>query len=237
VSALVQASGLKLAGRLETTSLQLEAGKLCCLVGPNGSGKTSLLHALAGIGSPQGEVRIGGVNPHDLPTAARRSLLSYLPASRDVAWPLSASDLIALGLRGATNGERIAELLRALDLEEMATRRIDRMSTGERSRVLIARALAARPRLLLLDEPAANLDPLWQLRLMDNLRLDARKNDQAVLMAVHDLDLARHHADRLIVMDRGSITADGDPEEVLASRTIQEVFGIQRVGGRWRPVA
>jgi iron complex transport system ATP-binding protein len=111
------------------------------------------------------------------------------------------------------------------------------MSTGERSRVLIARALAARPRLLLLDEPASNLDPLWQLRLMDLLRAEAQANGQAVLMAVHDLELARHHADRLIVMSEGRIAADGESETVLDGTVVPAVFGIERVDGRWRPVA
>ena len=233
---LLQASGLSLPGRLHNTTLELDAGTLTCLVGPNGSGKTSLLHAIAGIGSPRGTVRIGGADPHALPPRLRQQLYTYLPASRDVAWPLSASDLITLGLAEA-DPDRVDELLRTLALEDMANRRVDRISTGERSRVLIARALAARPRLLLLDEPASNLDPLWQLRLMELLRAEARANGQAVLMAVHDLDLARFHADRLIVMDAGRIAADGAPDTVLDASVVPAVFGIERADGRWRPVA
>ena len=233
---ILQASGLSLLGRLQDTALALEAGTLTCLVGPNGSGKTSLLHAIAGIGSPQGTVRIDGADPQALPPRLRQQLYTYLPASRDVAWPLSASDLIRLGLT-EPDPSRIEELLRTFALEGMANRRIDRISTGERSRVLIARALAARPRLLLLDEPASNLDPLWQLRLMDLLRSDAQTNGQAVLMAVHDLDLARGFADRLIVMQGGRIAADGEPNAVLDGPVVPLVFGIERVDGRWRPVA
>lgn len=233
---LVRAQGLSLPGRLQETSISLEAGALCCLVGPNGSGKTSLLHALAGIGSPTGQLLIDDANPHRLPPHLRQRLYSYLPATRDVAWPVSASDLIALGLPEADTA-RIAELLGIFELEGMADRRIDRMSTGERSRVLIARSLAARPRLLLLDEPASNLDPLWQLRLMDLLRSEVRANGQAVLLAVHDLELARDYADRLIVMDKGRIAADGVPGAVLEGPVVPSVFGIERSGGRWRPVS
>jgi iron complex transport system ATP-binding protein len=233
---LLQASGLSLRGRLEETRLELDAGTLTCLVGPNGSGKTSLLHAIAGIGSPGGRVRIEGTDPHALPPRLRQQLYSYLPASRDVAWPLSVSDLITLGL-AETDTPRVEELLRIFALQDMAGRRVDRISTGERSRVLIARALAARPRLLLLDEPASNLDPLWQLRLMELLRTEARANAQAVLMAVHDLELARGFADRLIVMAGGRIAADGQPDAVLDGPVIPSVFGIERGDGRWRPVA
>jgi iron complex transport system ATP-binding protein len=234
MTALLVAEGLTLAGRLKATSLAVEAGTLCCVAGPNGSGKTSLLHAIAGIGSPGGKVSIEGANPHALAPNLRQRRFSYLPASRDAAWPLSASDLIALGLPGKAEAGRIEELLHALELGGMASRRIDRMSTGERSRVLIARALAARPRLLLLDEPASNLDPLWQLRLMNYLRDEARRHGQAVLMAVHDLELARHYADRLIVMDGGQIVADGEPVAVLDGPVIPRVFGIEHADGRWR---
>ena len=234
---LVQTEGLALPGRLEENSISLHAGELTCLIGPNGSGKTSLLHALAGIGGPSGTIRIDGTDPSDLPPRQRMRLLSYLPASRDARWPLTARDLIALGCARPEDRQHIAELLGELDLEAFADRRIDRMSTGERSRVLIARALVSRPRLLLLDEPAANLDPLWQLRLMEHLRVLARRDGQALLVAVHDLELARHHADRLVIMDAGRVAAEGEPAQLLAGPVIPEIFGIEQRNGRWRPIA
>jgi iron complex transport system ATP-binding protein len=237
MSALLQATGLALPGRLGDTALTLEAGELTCLVGPNGSGKTSLLHALAGIGDPSGSVLIDGSDPRALPPGRRQRLFAYLPASRDISWPLTAHDLIALGSPSGEREAGIRQVLTVLGLSEFADRRIDRMSTGERSRVLIARALVAGPRLLLLDEPASNLDPYWQLRLMDYLRTSARDNGQALLVAVHDLELARAYADRLIVMNEGRIEADGDPETLLGSEIIPRIFGIKRSGDRWQPVA
>ena len=235
MSALLEASGLSLPGRLHETDLVLEAGEFTCLIGPNGSGKTSLLHALAGIGHPQGKVMIGGVDPRGLAPAQRQRLFSYLPASREAAWPLTARDLIRRG--GVAGQDRVEEILADLELGPFADRRIDRMSTGERSRVLIARALVAQPRLLLLDEPAANLDPLWQLRLMDYLRGLARSGRQAMLVAVHDLELARSYADRLIIISEGRIAADGDPQKLLSGPDMPRVFGIEYIEGGWRPVA
>jgi iron complex transport system ATP-binding protein len=228
---LVRASGLALPGRLDPTDLTLAAGTVTCLVGPNGSGKTSLLHALAGIGAPAGRVEIGGVNPVSLGPAQRSRTLTFLPASRDVKWPLTAIDLIRLGTSGP-----IDDCLETLELGGLADRRIDRLSTGERGRVLIARALAPRPRLLLLDEPVANLDPLWQLRLMEHLRALVRREAAAALVAMHDLDLAARFGDRLIVMDRRRIAADGEPHALLEGPAMREVFGIERAGGAWRPV-
>lgn len=234
MSPLVEAHGLALPGRLHETALTLSAGELTCLVGPNGSGKTSLLHALGGIGHPRGEVRIGGVPISGVGPAHRLRLLAFLPATRELRWPLHARDLILLG--GATAAEAAA-IEAQLALAPVAERRLDRLSTGERSRVLIARALASRPRLLLLDEPTANLDPLWQIRLMEQLKADVAAHDQAALVAIHDLDTAARYADRLIVMSEGRIAAHGAPGEILGGSVIPEVFGIARVDGEWRAAA
>jgi iron complex transport system ATP-binding protein len=236
MKALLDARRVSLAGRLRETSLTLAQGELTCLIGPNGSGKTSLLHALAGIGSASGTVTIDGVDPRPLPPAQRQRLFSFLPASRDVHWPLAARDLIALGAPDEEARARIPTLLNEFDLSGLADRRIDRISTGERSRVLIARALVAEPKLLLLDEPTANLDPLWQLRLMDYLRAYVATAERSVLVAVHDLDLARHFADRLIIMDKGVIVADGHPATMLEGPEIPRVFHIRWADGRWHPI-
>lgn len=224
---MIRATDIALPGRLDPLSLELEAGAFVCLVGPNGSGKTSLLHALAGIGGPAGRVEIDGVETSGAPRALRRRLLSFLPASRDIHWPLAGRDVIALS--GAPPA-RIEAVIDMLELGELAPRRMDRLSTGERSRILLARALAPEPALLLLDEPTANLDPLWQLRLLDLLR------GRTALVAMHDLDSAAAHADRLIVMDGGRIVADGPSAKVMQGPTIGAVFGIERVEGKWRPL-
>jgi iron complex transport system ATP-binding protein len=221
---ILAAADLALPGRLFGVSLALEEGELVCLVGPNGSGKTSLLHALAGIGHPSGTVRMDGLDPRRLGPARRPAFLTYLPATRDVHWPLLARDLIALGGGG---GAAFA----SLELSPLLDRRIDTLSTGERSRILIARALAPRPKLLLLDEPTANLDPLWQIRLMELVREEISQSGRAALVAIHDLDAASRYADRILVMDHGRIAAEG-----LDGPHVAEIFGIERIGGQWQPV-
>ena len=221
MTALLSASGLSLPGRLHEAALEIMPGELVCLVGPNGSGKTSLLHALAGIGGRPGRVMLDGEDPRRANPARRPQLLTYLPATRDLHWPLAARDLIALGGGAADFPE--------LELGPLLDRRIDTLSTGERSRVMIARALAPRPRLLLLDEPTANLDPLWQLRLMALVRAELSRGDRAALVAIHDLDAAEHYADRIVIMDGGRIAGEG-----LA--LVPDIFGVERVGGGWREV-
>lgn len=220
---ILSASGLNLPGRLLDASLEVKAGELVCLVGPNGSGKTSLLHALAGIGENSGTISLDGVDPRSLGPTERPRAFTYLPASRDLPWPLLARDLIALGGGGSIEG---------LALDAVLDRRVDTLSTGERGRVLIARALAPRPKLLLLDEPTANLDPLWQIRLMDLIRAEVAGQQRAALVAIHDLDAAQRYADRILVMDKGRIAAEG-----LDGPHVSAIFGIEKVDGRWLPVA
>ena len=223
MNALVEARDLAIPGRLHETTLSIGDGELVCLVGPNGSGKTSLIQALAGIGRASGRVTIAGQDPHRLGPAARSQLVTYLPATRDIPWPLLARDLVALGGGEADFPD--------LALAALLDRRVDTLSTGERSRVLLARALAPRPKLLLLDEPTANLDPLWQIRLMELVRAELAGGGRAALVAIHDIEAARRYADRILVMDGGRIVADALDDDVLAS-----VFGIARGADGWRPM-
>jgi iron complex transport system ATP-binding protein len=232
MTALLEARDLSLADRLFEVSIRISAGELVCLVGPNGSGKTSLLHALADIGGPSGEVAVDGCAPRRLGPSQRPSVLSYLPASRELRWPLLSRDLIGLG---GASAEQANEMIATLDLAAVAERRIDRLSTGERNRVLIARALAPKPKLLLLDEPTANLDPLWQIRLMEMLKATLPRTGQAALVAIHDLDAAARWSDRIIVMQAGRIVADAAAAPVMTGTVIADVFGIVRVNGEWRP--
>lgn len=228
----LQAVGASLTGRMAPTDLTLAPGTLTALVGPNGSGKTSLLHALAGIGHAGGDVRIGGRPLSGIGPAMRPSRLGYVSASRELAWPLSVRAVVTLTAPEASPA-CVDAMLRDMDLTPLARRRADRLSTGERTRVLIARALLPGPPVLLLDEPFANLDPLWQLRLADRLRATAAAGT-AILFSAHDLDLAAQLAERMLVIDAGACVADGTAAALEADGTIARVFGVARDTDGWR---
>ena len=228
---LLDARGLAIAGRLQPTDLKLVPGMIA-VIGPNGAGKTSLLRAIAGIELKSGNVLIASEELAQTPPTRRMRLLSFLPATRNLVWPISTRDVIALGLP-SPDPARVDELLKQLELEALADRPVDHLSTGERSRVLLARALAARPRLLLLDEPLSNLDPYWVLRTLQILNSEANRSRCAVLASLHDLNQIGAF-ERVLLVDGGMIVADGSPTEVMDSPELVRAFRIEKDGRSWR---
>lgn len=231
MSSLLEASGVALPGRLQPVDLALEAGTLTALIGPNGGGKTSLLRGLARIDRPAGLVWVGGEDLDEASPARRRRLLSFLPAARDVAWPISVRDLIALGL-DRSDPARTGELLDLLDLQPLAERPANQLSTGERARVLLARALAPKPAVLLLDEPLSNLDPFWVLRILETLR-DVVRQGSAALVALHDLTLLERF-DRVLLVSRGRLLADKGAARILKSDVFEREFHVRRASDGWQ---
>jgi iron complex transport system ATP-binding protein len=219
-----------IAGRLQPTDIDVAAREMVALVGPNGGGKTSLLRALARIETATGVVGVEGEDIDQALLSRRRQLLSFLPASRDVTWPIAARDVIELGLDRA-DPERVEQLIGLFELEKLADRPVNRLSTGERARVLTARALAARPRVLLLDEPLSNLDPYWVLRFLEIFR-GAASSGQVVLVALHDLSQLRQFG-RVLLIAGGKVQMDEAPATLVGSERFEEIFRIRAEAGGW----
>lgn len=229
---LLETKDVAIPGRLSPAELRIDGAQRIALIGPNGSGKTSLLRAIAGADHCRGIVRIDGVMLEAAPPALRERLLGFVPASRDLIWPISVRDVVALG---ATRRDPavVAQALEDFDLVHVADRPADRLSTGERSRVMLARALAARPRILLLDEPLANLDPYWVLRLLDILAARVASERSAIIVSLHALEQMRWF-DRVLLMTGGAIVSDSKADETASSAAFQDSFGIEKDAAGWR---
>jgi zinc/manganese transport system ATP-binding protein len=244
----VERLSLSFAGRpvLREVSFSLGQGVFCGLIGSNGSGKTTLLRAILGFERPQtGSIRIAGV-AGGMAGAGGRASVGYVPQKIqfDADMPLRARDLIALGLDGHRLGlplpskaraERVADMLRAVDAEPFADQRLGNLSGGQQQRVLIAHALIRRPRLLLLDEPLANLDIRAVADIVRLLRRLAVEERITVLVSAHDMNPLLAAMDRIVYLAHGR-AASGPTDAVVRSEVLSALYGhpidVMRVHGR-----
>ena len=220
---------------LRGLDLSVTPGEVVGLIGPNGAGKTTLLRALAGLLEPdQGEVMLDDQNLRTLDRKRLAGILAYLPQGGLSHWDMETETLVMLGRlphRGAWQAPSPADraaverALRACDICHLRRRPVTQLSGGERSRVLLARALATEPTLLLADEPVAGLDPGHQLDVMEKLQRLA-STGAAVMVVMHDLTLAARFCSRLILLDRGEIAAEGCPQSVLSAEILAQCYGI-----------
>jgi iron complex transport system ATP-binding protein len=223
---------------LRQVDLRLDAGEMVALIGPNGAGKSTLLRTAGGVLRPTAGCALLG--DRDLATLSAREVarqVAVVPQEGPIPAGLIVREMVALGrtpyarlLLGASTRDReaIGWALSAAGVEDLADRFVDELSGGERQRVILARALAQEPRLLLLDEPTANLDLHHQVAMLELVRGLTRERGLTVLAAVHDLQLAALYCDRVALMHAGRIVSQGSPEAVLTEALLLEAFG-QRV--------
>lgn len=210
---------------------QWASGRITALIGCNGAGKSTLLRALAGLGPMQGGVSISGTR---LSRDAQRQDIAYMPQDTSAQSSLTVLEVVLLGRLGGLGYRlpaRIAqEAMAALDLfglSALHARQLDEISGGQRQLVFLTQALFRRPRVLLLDEPTAALDLRHQLLVLARLRQVAREHGTVVGVAMHDLNLAAHYADRIVGLKNGQKIASGPAREVLSPSNLALMYGIE----------
>lgn len=217
---------------LDGADLSVRPGEVVALCGPNGAGKSSAIRAALGLlPLSRGAARLGGDEVRRLSERARGARAAYLPQERSIAWNLPAVEVAALGapfLAGAAALGRARAALDEVGIGHLADRGVGEMSGGERARVLLARALVVDAPLLIADEPIAGLDPDAQLLVLERLRARADAGG-GVLVSLHDLTLAARYADRLVVMSRGRVAADGPPTQALSPAVLRTAFNLDGV--------
>jgi iron complex transport system ATP-binding protein len=214
-------------------------GELVALLGPNGAGKSSLLRCVTGVATRRaGAILIDGVplEEYDRATLARR--VAVVPGQTHVAFPMRVEELVALGRvphehpwLGPRPSDKAAidAAIERVGIGELRGRDVRELSLGERQLVVLAMAVAQAPRLLLLDEPTVHLDLRHQVTVMELLRDLSGRDGVTVLAVMHDVNLAAHFFDRLLLLDRGRLVADGSASEVLTPGRIREVYGVDPV--------
>jgi len=222
---------------LDEISFEAGEGEFIGLIGPNGSGKTTLLKIIDGILKPKvGSVyldckRISELDPKEL---ARE--LAMVPQTADLSFDLKVFDVVMMGrypylgklsLEREVDEEKVRFWMRLTNTLHLAERSIKEVSGGERQRVLIARALAQEPRILLLDEPTSNLDVCYQIEIMNLLKELVEKLGLTIICAIHDLNLAARYSDKIILINGGRIKGIGRPIEVLTKENLRDVFKIE----------
>ena len=220
---------------LRDVTLRVQPGEFVAVAGPNGSGKSTLVRALSRVLRPHlGNALLDGRNLYELSTAETARSVAVVPQQSVTDFAFTCQEVVTMGrsphlkpFRGESEEDHsvVRRAMERTGTWELRDRILPELSGGERQRVLVARAFAQAPRILLLDEATAHLDLLYQvriLRMIDDLR---NEKQTSVVASFHDLNLAARHADRVIILSNGRVAAAGTPEEVIVESTLREVFG------------
>jgi iron complex transport system ATP-binding protein len=218
-------------------SLRAEPGELIAIIGPNGAGKSTLLRVLNGsMKATDGEVWLDEVPMQTLARRAVARQIAVVAQESDLRFPVTVMEFVLGGRYAWSNTwgwetehdvEIAHGILRETELEEFATRLMNELSGGERQRAVLARALATEARVLLLDEPTANLDLAHQATMLRLLRSRCDERKVAGVVVTHDVNLAAEFADRVLLMQSGGAIAEGKPGEVLTRDLMKKVFGLE----------
>ncbi len=219
---------------LDDLNLVIENSEVLSLVGPNGSGKTTLLKCIDRILKPKGSILLDGREMEKMSRQDVARQIGYVPQSSSTPLATTVFDTVLMGRRphigwrvGEADLEKVANVLERLHLEDLAMRDFSELSGGQKQKVLIARALAQEPAVLLLDEPTSNLDMLHQLEVMETVSSLVKEKNISAVMAIHDLNLASRFSDKLVMLKDGRVYASGEPKALLSESNISRVYGIE----------
>ncbi len=219
---------------LDDVDLSVASGEMVGLLGPNGSGKTTLVKLASGVLKPlAGDIRLDDADLRSLSRKAVARSVAVMPQYFHIPFAFTVGEVIALGrlpfirtIAGETAADReaVSSAMAVVGIADLAERRFDELSGGERQKVVLAMALAQQPRLLLLDEPTAHLDISYQIEILEQVSRLNRDRGVTVIAAMHDLNLASLYFDRLVLLKEGRVRTDGRPVDVITEDTLQTVF-------------
>jgi len=222
---------------LKDVCIELAESEVLGVVGPNGAGKSTLIRCIDKILKPQrGSILLDGRDINEMRLMELAKRMGYVPQSTSQIFPATVFDTVLMGRRphlgwrsSEKDEEKVLDVLQMLNIENLAMRDINELSGGQQQKVFIARALVQEPDVLLLDEPTSNLDIRHQLEVMEIITSIVREKKISAIMAIHDLNLASRYADRIVMLNGGTIIDAGDPSSVLTPENIKQVYGVEAV--------
>jgi iron complex transport system ATP-binding protein len=224
---------------LSDITLDVKPGDFVGILGPNGSGKTTLLKSISRVLKPYcGAILIDNEDIYKIKSVEAAKKMAVVPQDNTVGFNFSVMDVVLMGrnphlgqfqMESAKDVEIARNAMELTNTWELANRSVNELSGGERQRVIIARALAQEPKILLLDEPMNNLDIINQLEVMDLVKSLCVKNGLAVLAVIHDLNMAARYCTAVLMLKKGKVYASGKIEEVLTSENISNVFEVDAI--------
>ncbi len=222
---------------VKDVSFILRNGEILAILGANGAGKTTLLKSLnAGLPTNKGEIFL---DEKSIKESSRREIaqkIAVVAQETETKFPVTVLEFVlsgrfaqgnAFGWETSSDFEIAENALRICDLADFENRLMNRLSGGERQRVVLARALATEARILLLDEPTANLDLAHQALMFRLVRERCKSCASSAIVITHDLNLASEFADEILLLKKGQVIAKGTPEKVLTARNLREVFDVE----------
>lgn len=222
---------------LKGVNFSLQEAKLTVILGPNGSGKTTLVKLMSKMMAPDaGHIYLNLSDLSKMPQKELSRSMAVVPQNTAVEFDFTVREIVAMGRyphlkrfeqESPTDWHIVDEAMAATDVLQFKDRPINALSGGEIQRVIIARALAQKPKILVLDEPISHLDIQHQIELLKLVKHLAQQQNITVVMILHDLNFAMAFADHVIVMHDGKIAAEGSPEEVLSPDLIKTVYGVE----------
>ena len=221
---------------LDGVSLEVNSGEILSIVGPNGAGKSTLLKVISGVLKPKiGAVYFDGKLLREIPQKEVAMKTGLVPQRISSTGTLTVFDFVLTGRRPYINfmptkidEEKAYEALKKVNAAHLVNRTLEELSGGELQRVLIARALAVEPEVMLLDEPTSNLDLKYQQETLNLLKV-LRSKGLTIIMTIHDLTQAYRISDKILMLKNGRVFATGKPEEVLTPQNILTVYGISTI--------
>lgn len=219
---------------LHDVSFELGGNELVSILGPNGVGKSTLIHCINKILAPtSGTVLIDGKDVSEIKLKELAKQIGYVPYSANDSFPLSVIDTVMIGRHPHSKWgtldkdlDIVYDTLRMLGISHLAMRPFNELSAGQHQKVMLARGLVQEPEILLLDEPTSNLDVRHQLDVTKMLKRLSREKNILIVMISHDINIAAKYSDKIILMHKGSVFDMGDPNKVITAENLRTVYGV-----------